>query len=209
MKSPIKIYSILQLFFSILYVSYAQTSVTALITDPQIGSENGNEFLAAIIKDINSRENIESVIVLGNMTASGKYDEFLSAQSVLSEFNLPFRVIGGPRDIFLSDGKGIEINRLLAGRNIYYNSESSDKVYLQTIYGNDPHKAHIPVETINSISSYKSTYKNVLIYSYYPLDDKVDNWFKLSNLFTGKNIIIFSSLFSDKKESASSIKNYR
>ena len=190
-------------------LSFSQETVTALITDPRIGSENGNEFLSAVIKDINSRKNIESVIVLGNMTASGKYDEFLSAQSILSELKLPFRVIGGPRDIFLSEGRGIEINRLLAGGNIYYKSESSDKVYLQTIYGIDPLKTHIPVETINSISSYKSTYRNVLIYSYFPLDDKVDNWFKLSNLFTGKNIIIFSSLSSNIKEFASSIKNFR
>ena len=190
-------------------LSFSQETVTALITDPRIGSENGNEFLSAVIKDINSRKNIESVIVLGNMTASGKYDEFLSAQSILSELKLPFRVIGGPRDIFLSEGRGIEINRLLAGGNIYYKSESSDKVYLQTIYGIDPLKTHIPVETINSISSYKSTYRNVLIYSYFPLDDKVDNWFKLSNLFTGKNIVIFSSLSGNIKEFASSIKNFR
>ena len=189
--------------------SFSQETVTALITDPRIGSQNGNEFLSAIIKDINSRENIEAVIVLGNMTASGKYDEFLSAQSTLSDLNLPFRVIGGPRDIILSEGKGIEINRLLAGGNIYYKSESSDKVYLQTIYGNDPLKTHIPIETINSISSYRSTHKNILIYSYIPLDDKIDNWFKLSNLFISKNIFIFSSLSSDKKKSASSIKNYK
>ena len=186
---------------------FAQEAITALITDPQVGSVNGEKYLSSIVEDINSRRNIELVVVLGNLTFMGKFDEFLLAQSILNNLKAPYLIIGGPRDILPSEGKGSELTQLWAKNEIFAQSKFSDRIYLETIPILNSDKGHISVETLKSISYLNSTQNNILIFSYFPLNEKTDNWYKLTNNFVRKKIISFSSL-DGKKISDSFVESY-
>ena len=99
-----------------LQFSFAQGSNFAVITDPQIGSQNNANNLIEVVNDINKRQNISNVVVLGNITANGKFDEFVWAQEILDGLTVPYSVVGGEKDYFLSEGRGSEIS-LLWGDN--------------------------------------------------------------------------------------------
>ena len=78
--------SIFFLFYFLLCFSefiLSQKSFTAIITDPQIGNENGEFFLNSVSRDIQQKNEIERVIILGNLTANGYYDEFDQLKAIL------------------------------------------------------------------------------------------------------------------------------
>ena len=69
-----KTYLILLIVFATFSITFAQPIHTAIITDPQIGSEHGEAFLNSVSRDILRRNEIDRVIILGNLTANGFYD---------------------------------------------------------------------------------------------------------------------------------------
>jgi outer membrane protein assembly factor BamB len=200
---------ILSLFLIVFYsVTLPQETVTALITEPQIGSENGELFLQSIVTDINNRKNIESAVVLGNLTASGGNDEFILAQSILNKLNVSYNIIGGPRDIVLSEGRGTGIHQFWPQREMIAHTAFSNRIFLEPITMRKSKLAHLSIETINYLSTFVSKKKSILFFSYFPLDEKIDNWFELSNLFQQKKIISFNSLSVERKKSKSFIKKF-
>lgn len=102
-----------------------QKSFTAIITDPQIGADENVQKLIDIVNDINARDSISFVVVMGNITANGKFDEFLRAQEILDGLTAPYNVIGAAKDYFLSEGKGNEIS-ILWGDDKFWNNVNDD-----------------------------------------------------------------------------------
>ena len=104
---------------------FPQEALTAIITDPQIGAEENVQKLIDVVNDINSRDSISFVVVMGNLTANGKFDEFLRAQDILDGLNVHYNVIGGEKDYLLSEGKGNEIS-LLWGDDKFFHYVNED-----------------------------------------------------------------------------------
>jgi outer membrane protein assembly factor BamB len=120
--------SIFFLFYFLLCFSefiLPQKSFTAIITDPQIGADENVQKLIDVVNDINARDSISFVVVMGNITANGKFDEFLWAQEILDGLTAPYNVIGGAKDYFLSKGKGNEIS-LLWGDDKFFHYVNKD-----------------------------------------------------------------------------------
>jgi len=120
--------SIFYLFYFLLCFSefiLPQKSFTAIITNPQIGAEENDKKLIDIVNDINVRDSISFVVVMGNITANGKFDEFLWTQEILDGLTAPYNVIGGAMDYFLSEGKGNEIS-LLWGDDKFFHYVNKD-----------------------------------------------------------------------------------
>jgi len=115
------------LFFSLCFSEFIlpQKTFTAIITDPQIGAEQNAQKMIDIVNDINARDSISFVVVMGNITANGKFDEFLSAQDILEGLNVNYNVIGGEKDYLLSEGKGIEIS-LIWGDDKFFHYVNKD-----------------------------------------------------------------------------------
>ena len=120
---------ILSIFLVFIQLSFAQEANFAIITEPQIGAETNSNNLIEVVEDINKRQNISYVLVLGNITANGKFDEFIWAQEILDELTVPYSVIGGEKDYFLSEGKGSEISLLWGDdKNIFSNKKSENRI---------------------------------------------------------------------------------
>jgi len=114
-------------------ISIAQTNYVALITDPQIGPDANAEKLIEVVDDINKRDSISYVVVMGNITANGKFDEFLWAQEILDGLTAPYNVIGGKKDYTLSEGKGNEISLLWGDDKYSYDADNVQYISFNNI----------------------------------------------------------------------------
>ncbi|HAR38383.1 MAG TPA: metallophosphoesterase, partial [Porphyromonadaceae bacterium] len=70
----------------------------ALITDTHIGNPDNDEDLNRTVQDINAQKNIAFVIVSGDVTEFGSYDELRTAKRLLDNLKIPFYAIPGNHD---------------------------------------------------------------------------------------------------------------
>jgi len=125
----------------------AQPNYTGLITDPQIGPDANAEKLIEVVDDINKRENISNVVVMGNITATGKFDEFLWAQEILDGLAAPYFVVGGEKDYLLSEGKGNEISLLWGDDKFWMENSPSLHIGFNTIIPKYKQEDYFDIET--------------------------------------------------------------
>jgi len=190
------------LFFSICASEsiLPQNTLTAIITDPQIGSENGKTFLTEIVNDMNKRKYIDRVIVLGNLTANGSYDEFDLCKEILDGINVEYFTAGGPNDYMLSELNGLEITQLWGG-NRYHITESGYDIYIINTVNKFTSNGYVDVETLDWIRNNSERTDSInLIFSYYPITNKVNNGYKFADNFAGKKLLSISPDQSKRKK---------
>jgi outer membrane protein assembly factor BamB len=209
----------MKLLFTILFISfyfgYAQSGYIAVITDPQIGPENNAMNLIGVVDDINKRQNIAQVVVLGNITANGKFDEFIWAQEILDGLTVPYCVVGGEKDYFLSEGKGSEISLLWGDDKNIFNTKNFSAICFNTFLADFPSKKYIDVETMNWLDDKLSDPKisRLLTFTYHPIQvsDNSDQFFEMNlnkKIFSFvekdekalKDKLVFEGLYLNRKE---------
>lgn len=135
------------LIFLICGNSIAQSNYIAVITDPQIGPAANAEKLIEVVDDINNRDSISLVVVMGNITANGKFDEFLWAQEILDGLTTQYFVVGGEKDYLLSEGKGNEISLLWGDDKFWMENFPSLHIGFNTIIPKYKQEDYIDIET--------------------------------------------------------------
>jgi len=209
----------MKLFFLVLLFSlhdgFAQGSYLAVITDPQIGPQINAMNLIEVVEQINKQQNIAHVVVLGNITANGKFDEFIWAQEILDGLTASYSVVGGEKDYFQSEGKGSEISLLWGDDKDIFSAKNFSFVCINTFLPDFPSKKYIDVETISWLEDNISDPKisRLLTFSFHPirLSDNNDKFFEM-NLnrkifsFVGKEVAaskdksMLEGLYLNRKE---------
>ena len=178
----------MKFLFSILVFSiqfdFAQPGYIAVITDPQIGPQNNAMNLIEVVDDINKRQHISQAVVLGNITANGKFDEFIWAQEILDELTAPYFVVGGEKDYFLSEGKGFDISLLWGDDKNLFNDKNFSLICINTFLPEFPSKKYIDIETRNWLEDNLSDPKisRLLTFSFHPiqLSDNSNQFFEMN-----------------------------
>jgi len=185
---------ILSMFLVYIQFSFAQESNFAVITEPQIGTEANSNNLIEVVEHINKRQDISYVIVLGNITANGKFDEFIWAQEILDGLTVPYSVVGGEKDYFLSEGKGSEISLLWGNDKNIFDNNNYSLVCINSILPEFPNKKYIDAETINWFNNKMSGLQsdNIITFSYYPINLAENNYDFFESILS-KNIFLFVS----------------
>jgi len=173
---------ILSIILICFHFSFAQESHFAIITEPQIGSEDNANNLIEAINHINKKKNISYVIVLGNITANGKFDEFVWAQEILDGLKVPYSVVGGEKDYILNEGKGSEIPLLFDNNKNIIVENSISLLCINTLLPEFPKKKYISIETITSLKNKQSELKSerLITFSYFPISstENHDDFYK-------------------------------
>jgi outer membrane protein assembly factor BamB len=192
-------FSLLAVLLFTATISFAQQIYVALITEPQIGPQENANNLINVVDDINKRETVSYVIVLGNITANGKIEEFIWAQEILDGLNVPYFVVGGEKDYSLSEGKGSEISSLWGDDKKIFSDKNYNLVCLNTILPDFSNQIHIEDETMvwfeNALP--KSNSKKIITFSYYPIS-KADNSSKFFE--SSLDYKLFSFVSKEEKE---------
>ena len=161
------------LFLSLLLTQSAlpQDNFIALITNPEIGADGNAENLLEVVDSINQNTGVTDIIVLGNITATGKFDEFIWAQEILDGLIPPYFVVGGEKDYFLSEGRGSEISLLWGDDKSFISKNNFSLVCLNTIIPEFPDKEFIDSETLNWFNDeiFNNKSEKILIFSYYAI----------------------------------------
>ncbi|MCH7963015.1 MAG: PQQ-binding-like beta-propeller repeat protein [Bacteroidetes bacterium] len=173
-----------------------QESLTAIITNPQIGLETNAEKLIEVVEDINNRDSISLVVVMGNITANGKFDEFLWAQEILDGLRVPYNVIGGEKDYTLSEGKGNEI-KLIWGDDKFFHYVNKDVfIGLNTFNPVYDSKGYYDIETRFFLHQIMNEHLNgqIILIRNYNYSKQISNW---------EEIVDYLAIPSRKKSSNS------
>jgi hypothetical protein len=196
MNSIIIKFEMMKLFYSVLlfsvHLSFAQSNYVAVITDPQIGPQINAMNLIEVVDNINNQQNIAQVVVLGNITANGKFDEFIWAQEILDALTVPYIVIGGEKDYFLSEGKGSEISLLWGDDKNFMLDQNYSMIGLNTLLPGYPDKKYIDIETLSLLSNKLSSLSlnRVITFSYEPLN-AAENSYDFFELTLNKKVFSF------------------
>lgn len=170
---------------------YTQQFKYAFVTDTHVGTATGEEDLRRTVADINSQNDIDFVLVTGDVTEMGTNEELKLAKEILSGLNKKFYVIPGNHDTGWSESGGVSFIKEFG----YDKFTFDHKGYRFIACASGPYvrmsDGHIPRDaTVWMDSVLNRTPKNMpIIYiNHYPLDNSLDNWYETINRLKTKNI---------------------
>lgn len=108
--------------------SLAQTTHFAVISDPQIGLPDSEVKLLSAVENINSRSDLDFVIVFGNISSDGSYNKLNPADKILQELKIPYYVAPGINEISLAVNGGIDYSQSIGGDGFSFNY--ADEIFL-------------------------------------------------------------------------------
>lgn len=164
----------ISILFLLLIISkpvFPQENCVVLITNPEIGANGNAQNLLEAVDSINQNSQVSYVVILGNITANGIFDEFIWAQEILDGLTVPYSVVGGKNDYFLSEGRGSEISLLWGEDKSFLTNNNFSMVCLNTIIPEFPDKEFIDSETLNWFNDkiFKTKSERILLFSYYAI----------------------------------------
>lgn len=185
-----KLFLSLFLLFTVLSVS-AQNFKYAFISDTHIGSNNADEDLRRTVADINQKQDIDFVILTGDITEMGTNDELKLAKEILSGLNKPYYIIPGNHDTGWSESGGVSFikefgsDKFTFDYNGYRFIACASGPYVRMSDGHIPRDAVVWLDKI-----LKDTPKDmpIVFINHYPIDESLDNWYEATDRLKKYNI---------------------
>jgi len=168
--------------------SFAQRINFAFLSAPLIDKSGNNSIFDSTISKINKIENLDFIIIAGNLTSSGSEKEFLMLKSLLNKLQKPYYLLPALNDF--KNAKGW----------IYYQENYDDKFAIRLnnkiFIGLSPvipltNYYHYITENFNWLNETLDTLKlsdEIYFFSPVQFDAKVDNWKTLLNILSEKNL---------------------
>lgn len=169
----------------------SQSFKFALITDTHIGNPNNDEDLQRTVKDVNSLTDIDFVIVSGDVTEFGSYDELSTAKALLDNLKIPYYVIPGNHDSNWSESGTNDFLRIFGSETFGF--EHGDYKFIGLASGPNMRMSpgQIPRENLTwFFDEIGKTDKNMpIIYvNHYPMDNSLNNWFEVMDALQPYNV---------------------
>ncbi len=170
---------------------HAQSFKFALVTDTHIGSSNNDEDLYRTVKDINSQADIAFVIVSGDVTEFGSYDELRTAKCLLDELNVPYHILPGNHDSNWSESGTNDFLRVFGSETFGF--EYGGYKFLGVASGPNMRMGpgQIPRENLTwFFDELKKTDTDtpIIYVNHYPMDNGLNNWFEVMDAFRLYNV---------------------
>lgn len=102
-------------------ITNAQQTNFAVIADPLIGTQNSETNLKSVVDNINSRADLDFVIIFGSISSDGSFSKLNTADNILSKLKIPYYVSPGINDISNSVNGGIDYFQTIGGDGFSFN----------------------------------------------------------------------------------------
>ncbi|UCS95343.1 PQQ-binding-like beta-propeller repeat protein [Echinicola marina] len=165
---------------------YAQNFKFAFVTDTHINDANPipSEDLRLTVEDINSLEEIDFVLLTGDITEMGTDSEIEMAFDIISQLNVPFYIIPGNHDTGWSESGGVSFIREFGYDKFAF--EHKGYKFIGTASGpyvrmSDGHIPRDAVVWMDSVLAATPKDQRIINVNHYPLDNSLDNWFELTD----------------------------
>ena len=163
----------------------------ALVTDTHLGNPNNNEDLLRTVNDINSMSEISFVIVSGDVTEFGSYEELNTAKKVLDKLKVPYYSIPGNHDANWSESGTNDFLRVFGNETFGFEFNGYKFIGLASGPNMRMGPGQIPRENLVwFFQELEKTNKDMpIIYvNHYPMDDGLNNWFEVMDALRPYNV---------------------
>ncbi len=169
----------------------AQNIKYAFVTDTHIGSQNADEDLRRTVADINAQEDVDFVIITGDITEMGTNEELLLAKEILSKLKKPYYIIPGNHDTGWSESGGVFVLQTFGYDKFVFDFKGyrimgcASGPYVRMSDGHVPRDATL---WLDSLLAKTPANMPIVFANHYPIDNSLDNWYEITDRLKEKNI---------------------
>jgi outer membrane protein assembly factor BamB/predicted phosphodiesterase len=169
----------------------AQSFKYAFVTDTHVGTDTGEEDLRRTVADINKQNDLDFVLLTGDVTEMGTLKEIKLAKEILSALNKPVHLIPGNHDTGWSESGGVDFIQQFGNDKFTFDHKGyrfiacASGPYVRMSDGHIPRDATVWLDKI-----LKNTPKDmpVVFINHYPIDNSLDNWYEATDRIKKYNI---------------------
>lgn len=172
-------------------LSYAQPFKFGWITDLHIGSPKAEEYMRAIVEDINKRSDLQFVIATGDIAEKGRNDELDTAKQILDNLKIKYYIIPGNHDSKWSESGFVRFAELWGNTRFNFDFNGIRFIGLNSAIpwkGGGGHFAADDLKWLDDQLSRTDKAQEIIFCAHHPLTSEVDNWFEVTNRLRGYNI---------------------
>lgn len=163
----------------------------ALITDTHIGNPDNDEDLFRTVRDINTLPDIDFVIVSGDVTEFGSYDELRTARCLLEELAVPWYTLPGNHDSNWSESGTNDFLRVFGNETFGFEKDGYKFIGLASGPNMRMGPGQIPRENLTWFFKElenTDTDMPIIYVNHYPMDSGLNNWFEVMDAFKPYNV---------------------
>ncbi len=179
------------LSLSLIAQSINTTFKFALVTDTHIGGSTGEEDLSRTVSDINKLEDIDFVIVSGDITEFGSYDELHTAKCLLDDLTVPYYAIPGNHDSNWSESGTNDFNRVFGSDFFGFDHKGFHFIGLASGPNMRMSPGQIPRENLTWFFNHLNGIgedEPIIYINHYPMDNSLNNWFEVMDTLRHRNV---------------------
>lgn len=163
----------------------------ALVTDTHVSGPVNNEDLIRTVQDINTHTDIAFVIVSGDITEFGSYEELSTAKSILDNLRVPYHIIPGNHDSNWSESGTNDFLRIFGNETFGFEYNGYKFIGLASGPNMRMGPGQIPRENLTwFFEELKKTARQMpIVYvNHYPMDSGLNNWFEVMDALRPYNV---------------------
>jgi outer membrane protein assembly factor BamB len=153
----------------------------AWVSDTHVGSDRGADDLRASVADINTLPGLSFVLVTGDVTEMGSYDNLSLAKQILDGLRVPYHIIPGNHDTKWSESGGSDFARIWGSDRFVFEAGGFRFIGLSqgpVLRMGDGNWAPQDVRWLEGLLAERgAAAKPTIFASHYPLDPSIANWY--------------------------------
>ena len=192
MKNRISLIIFQIICFTAVYAG--ETFRFALFTDLHIQTTNlqPDTDLYNAVNEVNSLENIDFVLISGDITESGDLASLKKAKTILDNLHFPYYITVGNHELKWSESGATDFIRVFGNDKFSFNHKGFKFIGFATgpiIKMGDGHIAPQDIDWVETELKATGTSKPVIAVTHYPLlTGDVDNWYDMTDILRKYNV---------------------
>lgn len=169
----------------------AQKYDFAVITDIHIGARNSETDLDSVVARINSMDNLKFVIASGDIAEKGRNSELEKAKEILDRLKIPYYIIPGNHDTKWSESGCTKFRELWNDDKFSFSIQGDHFIGLNSGIpwrGGGGHFSNEDIYWLSEELANIDTKEPLFFIVHHPLNESIDNWYKVYNLLIKNNI---------------------
>lgn len=164
----------------------------AQVTDTHVGGQTGADDLRRTVADLNKQQDLDFVILSGDVTEFGSDAELVLAKQILDSLRLPLYIIPGNHDSNWSESGANSFRKIFGGESFFFTHKGYQ--FIGTTSGPNMRMSpgQIPRENLVWLDSVFQANPDrsipLISINHYPLDSSLNNWYELVDRIHGRNI---------------------
>jgi len=178
------------LLLLIVKIGSGQSFKFGFLSDTHIGNATSAEDLRRTVKDLNALHDLKFVVITGDITEFGAYQELKLAKQILDSLNIKWYIIPGNHDSNWSESGSNDFRKIFGSETFAFNYGG----YLFAGTSSGPNMrmgpGQVPRENVVWLDSVLKATKPttpVVYLNHYPQDSSQNNWYTVMDMLKKKN----------------------